>query len=598
MANGNKQSVVLANNDIIYLWWSFPQKITNCLGFSIHRVIDDVEEATGLYATVGFDKLQDPRVSPQNTDQWPIQSFNWKDVYAPDEKALRYKIYPMVGTWNNLRKDETNYILTALIKKTQDHGDVQVIFNRGILSSQAFSKAGGTGKKITKSIAKKLITEPSSVWRKRLGGNMLSNVNTFFNKAKEEGGKYYAALYELTDAVLIKELTRNKGTEIILSNANSTISEMIDGKKHDTTVIDGTNKDTREKLHSINTIKVYDRIIGTHIGHNKFVIYVDSQGNPKSVLTGSTNWTPTGLCGQTNNMIIIDSEKVASEYKEYWDQMKLEDPLKDKDKQGDAFRAWCVSNSSTSKINGNADLTLWYSPNTVQKSKPANAATPVDMKYVFDLIENAKESVLYLVFNPGNPSIIEKIKEVAASRPVENPLFVRGAVSDAAIAQRVTTNIVSSDILKNPDTYYFDRVTGVAAIPGHFSYFEEELLKLGFSTIHDKILVIDPFSDQSVVITGSHNLGYAASYKNDENMVIIKNDKSIAQAYATHVLDVVNHFKWRYKLQSKILKAGAKTIAEKKAVLDKQWDDLDESDNWMNYYYNANGFINHNKFIF
>lgn len=171
-------------------------------------------------------------------------------------------------------------------------------------------------------------------------------------------------------------------------------------------------------------------------------------------------------------------------------------------------------------------------------------------------------------------------------------------VSDAAIAQRVTTNIVSSDILKNPDTYYFDRVTGVAAIPGHFSYFEEELLKLGFSTIHDKILVIDPFSDHSVVVTGSHNLGYAASYKNDENMVIIKNDKSIAQAYATHILDVVNHFKWRYKLQSKILKAGAKTIGEKKAVLDTQWDDLDESDRWMNYYYNANGFINHNKFIF
>ncbi|MDZ4786802.1 MAG: phospholipase D-like domain-containing protein, partial [bacterium] len=255
-------------------------------------------------------------------------------------------------------------------------------------------------------------------------------------------------------------------------------------------------------------------------------------------------------------------------------------------------------NSSSNKINKKADLTLWFSPNTVQKNKPKDATTPVDMQEVFDLIEKAKESVLYLVFNPGSPSIIDKIKEVAATRPHGKPLFVRGAVSDAKIAASVTTNIVSSDILANPATYYFDRVTGVAAIPGPFSYFEAELLKLGFSTIHDKLLVIDPFSDDCVVITGSHNLGYAASYKNDENMLIIKKDKAIAQAYAAHVLDIVNHFKWRYKLQDKILKAGAKTITQKEAILSKEWNDLSESDKWMNYYFDNQGFVNRDRFIF
>ncbi len=137
----------------------------------------------------------------------------------------------------------------------------------------------------------------------------------------------------------------------------------------------------------------------------------------------------------------------------------------------------------------------------------------------------------------------------------------------------------------SPDRYV---VTGVGAIPGPFSYFEKELLKLGHSTIYDKVLVIDPFEKDCVVITGSHNLGFRASYYNDENMIIIKKDANVAKAYAAHVLDVVNHFKWRYKLQEKT--ARAKTEAAIKKILEKEWNDLSETDEWMDAYFDANGF--------
>jgi phosphatidylserine/phosphatidylglycerophosphate/cardiolipin synthase-like enzyme len=247
--------------------------------------------------------------------------------------------------------------------------------------------------------------------------------------------------------------------------------------------------------------------------------------------------------------------------------------------------------------NGDTHLKVWFSPNTKQKSKPSkNPATPVDMQEVFNRISQAKESVLFLLFNPGTPSIVDKIKEAAAKRPKTKPLFVRGAISDAATAAKAATNIFSTDILKKPDTYYEARITGVAAIPGPFSYFEQELLKIGFATIHDKIVVIDPFGTNPTVITGSHNLGFAASYKNDENMIILE-DKNIAAAYTAHVLDVVNHFKWRYKLQRKVIDAKAKTLEEKKKVLKKDWNDLNELDTWMDYYFNSQGFINRDKFI-
>jgi phosphatidylserine/phosphatidylglycerophosphate/cardiolipin synthase-like enzyme len=595
MGNNKSKSVVLANNDVIYLWWNVPNKIKDCLGFSVHRIVNGKENPKGLYATVGFDLKNDKRKSPQTTDEWPIQSFNWKDVYAPKEVDISYKIYPMIGTWDHLSPDKPNAIVTQSVMRTKDYGDARIIFNRGILSTQSFAHAL-PGKKITPDLARKLITNPSSEWRERLGGQMLEEVKSFFNRATLEGGKYYAALYELTDDELINDLTKNKNTEIILSNANSSKKVTVNGKRKTVSINDGTNEKTRKALHNMKNIIVHDRMLGTHIGHNKFVIYVDSNNKPKSVLTGSTNWTATGLFGQTNNMVIIESEGIANCYLEYWGKLLNDIP----EKQGPVLRTWCAQNSPTIKINKNdTNITLWYSPNTNQKNKPKDAVTPPDMEDVFQLIRDAQESLLFLVFNPGSPSIIDEIKKVSANRPASlAPLYVRGAVSDAKLAASVTTNIFTGDINKNPDTYYFDRVTGVASIPGHFSYFEEELLKLGFATIHDKILVIDPFSDNCVVVTGSHNLGYTASYKNDENLLIIKNDKTIAQAYATHVLDIVNHFKWRYKLQDKILKAGAKTLEQKEAVLKKEWNDLKESDVWMNYYFDANGFINRNKFLF
>ncbi|MBL7873403.1 MAG: hypothetical protein JNM78_17425 [Cyclobacteriaceae bacterium] len=577
--NKKGSSVVIANNDVVYLWWSVPRKIKDCLGFSIHRVVNQVEDPKGLYATVGFGVKTDKRKSPQTTDEWPIQSFNWKDLYAPSDKELQYRIYPMIGKWDNLKLDKKHVIITDTANKTQKFGDVKIIFNRGILSTQAFSKSGN-GKPVTPDSARKLITNPTSVWRKRLAGQMLYNFTKFFDRAVAEGGgRYYAALYELSDKGLIDQLIRNKNTQVILSNTGTD---------------DKTNKAARKQLHAEPNITIYDRMLGSHIGHNKFVIYADRFGVPKAVLTGSTNWTPTGLCGQTNNLVIIESEPLAQAYKEYWDKLKADIP----DKQGEVLRTWCKDNSFQVKANQNkTDLKVWFSPNTKQKTKPAkNPSTPVDMKEVFDRIGKAKESVLFLLFNPGKPSIVDEIKTIAAKRPANKPLFVRGAISDAATARQATTNIFSTDILARPDTYYEARITGVAAIPGPFSYFEAELLKIGFATIHDKIVVIDPFGTNPIVITGSHNLGYAASYKNDENMVIIE-DKAIAAAYTAHVLDVVNHFKWRYKLQKKVIDAKAKTLAEKKKALQKGWNDLDEYDKWMNYYFNTNGFINRDKFI-
>jgi phosphatidylserine/phosphatidylglycerophosphate/cardiolipin synthase-like enzyme len=90
-----------------------------------------------------------------------------------------------------------------------------------------------------------------------------------------------------------------------------------------------------------------------------------------------------------------------------------------------------------------------------------------------------------------------------------------------------------------------------SAVDAHFGDFEPELLSAGFAIIHDKIVVIDPFSENCAVITGSHNLGFKASYANDDNLLIVQGNQALAQAYAVHVLDIFEHYRFRAVLEQR-----------------------------------------------
>jgi len=99
--------------------------------------------------------------------------------------------------------------------------------------------------------------------------------------------------------------------------------------------------------------------------------------------------------------------------------------------------------------------------------------------------------------------------------------------------------------------------------------FEAEILKLGTAVVHDKILVVDPMSDDCIVATGSHNLGYKASYENDENLVIVRGNKALAQAYAVHIYDVYDHY--RYRAWQAKNKLEGKKVFDGRLDLDDQW---------------------------
>ena len=82
-----------------------------------------------------------------------------------------------------------------------------------------------------------------------------------------------------------------------------------------------------------------------------------------------------------------------------------------------------------------------------------------------------------------------------------------------------------------------------AAIKNAFHNWQTEVMNQGVH-VHSKVVVIDPFGKKPVVITGSHNLGYKASTKNDDNMVIVEGNAPLAAAYAINIIAIYQSYRW------------------------------------------------------
>jgi phosphatidylserine/phosphatidylglycerophosphate/cardiolipin synthase-like enzyme len=520
-----KKAVAFSNNDVAFIAWTYDKKIDNCLGFAVYRENIKSGSKIALPAWVGFKNQTNTEWKPKDTSVWPIQKFSWRDLTAQRGGSYTYEIVPMIGDPDNLKEDDSNRLATNQVDLTPGDEHIKAFFNRGILSTQYLAHqiphfSSGTP---DYKVLKDRIDQPGDPLRNSLAGQIIEALSTLLNRVKNEGGECYCALYELNDPEMLTLLLSTPNLHIILSNT---------GKD------DGENKGARQTLHDAG-IDISDRMLKDgHIGHNKFAVYVDNNGTPQAVLSGSTNWTYTGICGQSNNAIIIESPELAKIYLDYWQSLRREG-----NNQSQEFRS--KNNIEIAPVAVEASkINIWFSPNTKIQNKPSkNPKEPSDFEKMDEAITNAKNAVLFLVFQPGSPSIIDC---VAKSQNNNQELYVRGAATDPKAVNDYNVQLYhrSAD---EPDT-----VVAASALKDQFASWQKELLKISpeaHAIIHDKIVVIDPLSDDCTVITGSHNMGYRASFNNDENLLIIRGNKKLAQMYAIHIMDVYDHYRWRYVLE-------------------------------------------------
>jgi phosphatidylserine/phosphatidylglycerophosphate/cardiolipin synthase-like enzyme len=73
--------------------------------------------------------------------------------------------------------------------------------------------------------------------------------------------------------------------------------------------------------------------------------------------------------------------------------------------------------------------------------------------------------------------------------------------------------------------------------------------------IHDKFILIDPLGDDPIVVTGTANFSKPSQYQNDENMLVIRDNKRVADIYFGEFMRIFDHLYSRYIVE-KIIAAG------------------------------------------
>ena len=209
-------------------------------------------------------------------------------------------------------------------------------------------------------------------------------------------------------------------------------------------------------------------------------------------------------------------------------------------------------------------MARWFAPTSAGQ----------DLEHARRLIDAAEDGIMFLFFNPGAFVAADKpkqwtllqnilVRHQADSPSYEPGLYMRGVVNqeiaglttDAAANKGAGPKSVTHDpsAADNPVTLFRggsappQRLTHAAMVPHNikeaFHEWDTEVLGAGVH-IHSKVIVLDPFGKNPVVMTGSHNLGYKASTKNDDNLMIIEGNAPLAAAYAANIIAIYQSYRW------------------------------------------------------
>ena len=534
---------VYDNGDHTCLVWlpADQKRIADCRGFTVRRLLNGTESY--LHGFVGFS--DDDKLDPASPWKFPLQRYMWWDYGVEPGDKVQYSVVPVTGKdRNSLQLDPANAsALTAeMVVTGQATQHVSAYFNKGIVAAQWVTRAlQAQGKK--PNIAS-IIADPTNALRLALSGLLRPQILKLLQDTKDQGGQVYAALYELNDPELVAALTA-LGQKCHLVLANGAFKPPDNDE----------NKTLRGQLRG--KIDLHDRLVPQgHFAHNKFVVFCDADGTPRRVLTGSTNWTMTGLCTQANNGLIVEDPGVAQYFLDEWNRIK---------DAGNAYPPGFAQFNSTSKtfpLDG-GNVTQWFVPTTDAQ----------DLEFARKLISGAKDGILFLFFNPGvfaGPDKPEKqwtlLQNILArdhdpGRPDFDPnLYIRGVVNQEIPgltteepARKTKQPVLDPSEPANPVTLFSganqpqQRLRYDAMVPKNikdtFHKWETEILGSGVH-IHSKVIVLDPFGANSVVMTGSHNLGFKASHANDDNLMIVQGNAPLAAAYAANIIAVYQTYRW------------------------------------------------------
>lgn len=509
-----KAAAYAGTHVVVLAWDTLNGKVParkDLLGYAIERAeLDLAGNELERYWMRGIKRFKDkdkglPPGTPVSTAEHPIQGFLWADYTAKPGTRYLFRIVPLYGTVKNLKLDDEAAITLDVtaenegdqpIDDTDDRIRHDVFFNRGVIGSQAYAREFSNREPDA--------DNPRSAEMKWLSRGLFEALVRFIGLAGD-GMALRAALYEFRYQPVANAFAK-------AIEAGADVKIVYDAESD--------YKIANEQTIEIARLHDYDAVIPRTategIRHNKFIVLMKG-AKPVAVWTGSTNISAGGIFGHSNVGHIVWDEDVAAKYLDYWQRL--------------------ADNLTPTKLRG---------PNKTATPTPAgkphkNSVTPLfcarddkdsneTLQWYADRLAEAKEvSCMTFAFN------IDEVFQQVLSQECD-----------------VLRYIVKDDPLGEEESIGQDRdvifAAGSYLRKGDLANFLVERSNPLNSNryIHNKFMLVDPLSEDPLVITGSANFSKPSQRTNDENMLVIRGDKRVADIYFGEFMRVFDHHYARY----------------------------------------------------
>jgi phosphatidylserine/phosphatidylglycerophosphate/cardiolipin synthase-like enzyme len=551
------------------------------LGFAVRRYDHQSKRLVWLSGGLrGFKKPEESKGTeaeprPPNSLVAPIQAFLWGDYTVDPARTYTYRVVPMYGTPGKLQQGEfVEVTITTESPEDQKHA---VFFNRGVAGSQAYSRHFGkyrrwypfekSGRREWRDFIKPDDIPNRKAWE-WLSRGLEEAMLKFIGQATGPEYGLRAAVYEKDHLPIIQAfadgLESGADVKIIRHAKEKTRTEVKGGREVKVNYPDEVAQASEAAIRRIGlknpeNISRWEGAFSkrTHpaIAHNKFIVLL-LNGKPVQVWTGSTNLTAGGIFGQSNVGHVVRDEDVAARYLEYWEKLATDPKMASakNDPEDAGLRNWNVIRQPdlTGPVPPHS-LTPIFSPRlttgmlewyagqlaAAKSSVHFTAAFGVSQEIGGKLVQKrtAAENASFLRYillesKPGKSQSDKrksKAKEQGKPIPVDYYDFI----------EFPENRIAYGDVLRDRKTKKAERQILDESLSG---------LNINVDYLHTKYLLVDPLTDDPLIITGSANFSEASTVDNDENMLVIRGDTRLADIFLTEFTRLFNHFLIRNRL--------------------------------------------------
>ncbi len=508
----------ISGTHVVFLAFDMKEADANGLmGFAIQRTDLTEDETVWLRGNKTFPSIRPPTgYEDASSHEHPFQAFQWADYTAKPGYRYRYRVVPMFGKPGQLTEKPDTVV--DIETEPLSGGSHDVHFNRGAIASQAFTKRF-PGQTLDQAGA------PAYAW---LGRDLVPALLDYIAQAGDDSYSLHAAIFELHLPEAGEPWADVLAAFRAASQAGADVNLVYHGLDDETGT---TNQQVigDAKLRRLSKARVNAKLM-----HNKFIV-LSRHGKPVSVWTGSTNISRNALYGQLNVGHVVRDATVAARFLDYWQTLHA-------DPDANTIKDWAEAENPLPPADDSDAITPIFSPHRGRGVFDwwialADDPAPLFMTFPFGIVKD---------FRP----VFDKSDGVLRFALLDK--YVNGgtpASRAAAIADIERIRRKPNIGMALGERIYVDWIDGW--------HKEGSALGVNVNWVHTKFMLIDPLGNKPVTLTGSANFSEASVDDNDENMLLIRGDKRVADIYFGEFMRVFAHHRFRESVKRHIEQFGS-----------------------------------------